>query len=147
MAKTLRAVPAIKHSCKGTASIPYAQTGAKGVTGLVVLTQGLAVAGKVLQLNGRVEMGTMRQIESQIEQQAGMAAFVTDAKPGGELNFFSTLGIGPGQGAEQIGVTAVVRQVRVVVAQGEVVPGARLEGKLEMGWQVKPGGGLQVNRI
>jgi len=51
------------------------------------------------------------------------------------------------QAAEQIGVTAVVRQVRVVLAQGEVVPGARLEGKLQMGRQVKPDSGLQVNRV
>jgi hypothetical protein len=52
--KTQR-IASVDHSRVGTGAIPEAKAGAKGVTGLVVLKQGLAVACKVLHLNGRVE--------------------------------------------------------------------------------------------
>lgn len=49
--RKLKELPPLIITRVGTGSIPEAKAGAKGVTGLVVLKQGLAVAGKVLHLN------------------------------------------------------------------------------------------------
>src|SRR5579859_1452394 len=106
----------VKAVSRCVLSIPDADAGAEGAAVFVILTQGLTVAGEILQLDGRVKMGTKRQVEPQIEQQTGMAAFVADAEPGGELNFFPAPGFVPGQGTEQIAVTAISRQVRVIAA-------------------------------
>ena len=65
--------------CRVSPSIPDTKPGAEGVAGLVILTQGLTVTGEVLQLDGGVEMGTIRQAEPQIEQQTGMTSLVADA--------------------------------------------------------------------
>src|ERR1039458_8166652 len=97
----------------------------------VVIQQVLAEAAEVLDLNYRIEFTQDRepnQVESQIEQQAGMRTLPADDEFIGHLNFLPGLWIEPRQGSQQIGVPAIVGNVRVVVRLHEVVPRARLEG-------------------
>ena len=117
---------------------------------MVVLKQRLAVAGEVLDLDGRVEFsqhGRVGEVKPQIDLHAGMAGFVAEAQSRGQLDFFPGIWIVPCYGRAQVGITAVVSNVRVVVTDDKIEPGARLEGKLEIVRQVNRGGGLQVARI
>src|SRR5580700_4024038 len=82
-------------------SIREAEAGAEGVAGFVVLAQALAIARKVLHLNGRVEFlehWHHGQVEPQIEFQADMRAGVANLQFRRELDLFIAMGIFPGQG-------------------------------------------------
>ncbi len=125
----------------GRSSIPEAEAAADAVAADVVLAEGLAVAGEVFHLEGGVEMKPVGELKPEIKLPALMIPVFAHAELGGEGDGF------PADGAEDIAVTPVVCEIGIIITDGEVIPGARLEAERKIIRGLIGEGGLEINGI
>lgn len=127
--------------------IPKAKAGANRPAGSVVLNQGLAIAGEVLDLDRRTEIKPSRQVKSQAILSAGVPESGASLKLRPKLNCLVCAGYFPGDTCEKVAVAAVLGQVLIVVSQIIIIPEARLERQLQIVAHQESQRGLEINGV
>src|SRR5438270_2968256 len=107
-------------------SVMQTQSRTKPMAVLVILAQRLAIACEVLELERWIQFKAAWQVDAEVEQNARMPAIVANPELVGQLHSFALLVVNPRKAGAQVSVPAVVPQIRIVGAEREVGPGARL---------------------